>query len=388
MSSAVNIRYRVTADHTVHDVLELATAQFCDRLGLADETADVCPLERFGKSGAALFRIDADRVEGVIKVAALDRVLAEQRSHDTAQVHFHAPPCFAFGEHESHGALLYQFHRDDGTRGKPAPTLKDDFDKALGARIHGQQYSQEDDIGRFTRTVTRALASLSKGNVTRPFPDAAYHKIYGGAPSYFRKEERVRPVIRNVWAQLKADAAFAAVGVSDPLESLDVIRERTPAKRLCRVAHGDFHGSNILLTADDDVTVIDFAWLRLKMDAWVDHVMLENSLRFMASPLPRPALASRLISQRYAEELMPSEPWDSVAPSLRDAYELMCACVNVIRQDAWSLAHSVDVTLAEHEFLRMYLESQLIVLSGQMQYPDYDRVNAVEYLSMIGKRVA
>ncbi len=389
--AGVAIHYQITADDQVRAVLEAAARKFCNEDGCAVRWAIVTPLERFGHSGAALFRLQTDRSQHVIKIAKTAKIQAEHTLHTRACVHLRVDACLHYEDDSGLAALLYILHI--GARGAdlpPAQTLKEKIDASIDAcMMMALSYQHERDIESYCHIIQDALGVIgtTKNRLHKVEGDKPYRNIYeatNARSTYFRKEKHVVGILRSIWNAAKRDSALRHFGVADPLTALRTVCERTPRKRLCRVTHGDFHGSNILVTGKKRVALIDFAWLDPCMDFLVDHIMLENSLRFMASPLARLSSISRKVSKEYVTQLVPNRPWKGMGSSaIQRAYELVCTLVNQVRWDAWRRAKAEDSTLGPQEFLRLYLEAQLIVLTGQMQYRDYDRVGGVEYLGMI-----
>ncbi|MGA2876689.1 MAG: hypothetical protein ABSE82_14290 [Nitrososphaerales archaeon] len=147
--------------------------------------------------------------------------------------------------------------------------------------------------------------------------------------------------------------------------------------------HGDLHANNVIVDADGDVHLIDFAWAANSRHVLVDYVLMENSLRFLLFPHhvnpDLQLLADTLLLKFDGAKELAKVNWNC---HLVDHYRRLGLILTEVR----SQARPYLASQGDDGFLE-YLATQFLILFGQVSYPDYNQLMGVRALGLIANEL-
>lgn len=131
--------------------------------------------------------------------------------------------------------------------------------------------------------------------------------------------------------------------------------------------HGDLHPKNIVLTANENVRIIDFGWARHRQHVIVDHLLLDINLR-----------ATTLPSQLSIEDVVALSSFldrDAEIASLPESVQARAA---IIQRQIWATADEKIVS----DWTKEYLIPLLLVAYGLIVYLD-DARNQTAFIATV-----
>lgn len=333
-------------------------------------------LGRFGKSGARLLLC---RIDGgfffVLKIHDQSDIEAEHEAI-TALVNFFEDARTATkpAYHKGLGSLLY-WHVAGGTEKQ----IEGSHELADGVFEWGDAKVRR----IFRRIEERCEVARSKA-LSAPQPISLRVEY----DRYLRRNQRTgvdRPteILSCMFGRHRADKQISFLGekILNPITFLG--HKCFTQERLLRIGpiHGDLHPSNVIISKDSSVRLIDFAWGNEAAHVIKDYLLMECSLRFMLFPhhinLEEQLEVDRLLLRTDGPEKL--RAWRRSSP-LCSQYRRLGMILSILRKQA---AEQL-VTSGEKGFLE-YLAGQFLMLYGLVKYEDYNRFVAVRALGLTAK---
>ena len=335
-------------------------------------TVNVTELGRVGKSGARLLLCRIHGSPLVVKIHNEEKIKSEYQAMKQVWNFFAKdiqiraqPPC-----HSGEGALLYWYQGGIKRARELNEMVYDE---------NGHRFRFDDDtiIDVFRKLWERCVAVRKwarKRSVSLRIEYADYVR-----------EPKARKVLSSILGDdgNKQDVTFLGTSICNPLWLFGQQCFDVTYKGMRGPVHGDLHANNVIIDAEDDVHLIDFAWAAKNKHVLVDYVLMENSLRFLLFPQhvqPDKQLeADRLLLKCDGAQELASVTWDCC---LVEHYRRLGRILHQLRTQARPyLASQAEDGFSE------YLATQFLILFGQISYPDYNQHMAARALGLIASEL-
>ena len=203
---------------------------------------------------------------------------------------------------------------------------------------------------------------------------------------YLERKARIRSnsALRSFFGSkpLKKPVLYLDQQIIDPRSFIKDPRFNKEVSWCMGPIHGDLHPSNVLWDGYK-AGLIDFAWGNTNGHRIIDHVLMENSLRFMIFPKCT-NLEQQLRIDRALLKLGGYREISQLAESskLKHEYARLASLLEIIRKSA----NSFLTKKGEKGFIE-YLVAQFMMLYRQIGYPDYQSVVTARALGMIANHL-
>ncbi|MDB4951449.1 MAG: hypothetical protein JWM27_4098 [Gemmatimonadetes bacterium] len=350
-----------------------------------EKRASVSMFERFGLSGAVLYRLTPPgAIPYVVKV---DSVMKIEREYAAASgvrnkfddLHVEKP---VGPTREGQKALLYRLISAQGGVGRVVE-LKHKYELALRPRVAEPDEHLSEVITAIQRTYTKfsvAHVFTEKGDV-RKFKDQ-----YGG---YVRLRNNSTDRLSRLFESHEAPLVAYGMKFTNPRGMIERVLDVPLRPLWVGATHGDLHLSNVVFSSSGDPRLIDFAHAGCDQHLFKDFVMMESSLRFMMFPRHiHPGLLGPV-------DVALNEHWScdvagqivaAAAPSEgARALAAMIACVRAVRE-ACDRALQGGPVLTEEAKKEEYFRCLSLLLLGLQQFDTYPLVRVAVNLHLLGTR--
>jgi hypothetical protein len=354
------------------------------RVGM--QRASVSTFERFGLSGAVLYRLTPPgAIPYVVKVddaGKIDRehsaALSVQDKFDDLHVVKPVGPTT-----EGRKALMYRLISTQRGVGRVVE-LKHKYELAL-------QLTTE--RGRVDEVVTAIRRTYAKFSFAHEFThNDGEEKFRDQYSQYVRLRKNSSDRLTRLFESHGAPLVAYGVQFTNPREVIERILDARLRPLRVNATHGDLHPSNVVFSSSDDPRLVDFAHADCDQHLFKDFVTMESSLRFMMFPRHiHPALIGPVDealnehwscdpAQRIVDAAVPSDG--------ALALGAMIACVREVREACDRALALGAAALTEDEKKEEYFRSLSLLLLGQQQFDTFPLIRVAVNLHLLGARYA
>jgi hypothetical protein len=352
------------------------------------DRASVTKFERFGLSGAELYRLTPpNAVPYVVKVdetRKIDREYAAAYSVSPQfdELHVEKP---VGPTSEGYKALVYRL-----VATKPGADgvieLKNKYEKALSADGTVREELLAEVVTAIQRTYQKFMfAHTFTGNKAKE----TFRDQYAG---YVRLRKRSTDRLTQLFESHESPLYAYGIEFTNPRPIIERILDAPLRPLRVGATHGDLHPSNVVFSSTDDPRLVDFANAGRDQHLFKDFITMESSLRFMMFPRHiHPALLGPVDvalnndwSCKDAQKIV-----DGVVPSDgARALGVMIACVREVRSACDGTLTRGGIALKDPEKEEEYFRSLALLLLGQQQFDTFPLIRVAVNLHLLGTRYA
>lgn len=344
-----------TISRTHHRLLKAALS------AVSASTADVTPLDRYGFSGATLYRLTPpDSIAYVVKIHGADKITREHNAASSVQPQFTELVIYPLlGPIDGQMALIYR-----QTGGNNVVELKHKYEKALMGDLSA--------LREVLTAIDGIYSKLSTAHtLIRPVSPATFRDQYG---NYVQIKTGSINRLAALFASHHDPLHAYGKSFLNPQKDVENILDMPLRPITVNATHGDLHPSNVVFSRSGDPWLVDFAHAGRHQHLFKDFVTMESSFRFMMFP---PYVHPSLIGP--IDDALNTN-WDATAARkiidsasespCTDALHAMVACVTHVRR-ACDTALAVGFRIGLDDKKEEYFRSLALLLLGQQQFSTF-----------------
>ncbi len=337
-------------------------------------------LDRFGYSGARLYLclLGEASIPFVVKIDEAARIKREFRATRSVQTHFTDIDAYAPVFNGGLGSLLYK-HKGGATEGQIVRSAE------LQKLVFGERRPRNGAAVQFlvSSKEIRKIFSRLYGS-TLENPRSASHPQKFAIREEYQSELRLQyahPVAESLLGNHsdKVRLKYLNTNILNPRRYIEVAINRTIEGAVGPV-HGDLHASNVIIDADGDVHLIDFAKASTEGHVLKDYTLMECSLRFMLFPHHVNLEEQESVDRELLDEDGATRLRSHTGGMMTAHYRRLGESLDVIR-------HFARRAMGNRKFDE-YLLSLYVILYGNLGFPAYNRHVALRALGLIAERLA